>query len=113
MSDQAQVEQFLKDFKFKLSFYGVIFLQRDKNLKTLIALELNTVNRTSLLNQLKVEDYYKGPTLDFDKGPELWEFGMKIKQNDVYIKITIGQVNLSVICISFHLAERNIKYPFK
>jgi len=113
MSTEAEVEQFLKDFKFKLSFYGVIFMQRDKNLKTLIALELTTASRSTMLNELKVQDYYKGPSLDYDNGPELWEFGINIKQNDVYIKITMGQIDRPVICISFHLAERNIKYPFK
>lgn len=113
MSNEAEVGRFLKNFKFKLSFYGVVFMQRDKNLKTLIALELTTINRTSVLHQLKVEDYFKGPTLDYDNGPELWEFGIKIKHSNVYIKITMGRVNLPVICISFHLAERNIKYPFK
>jgi hypothetical protein len=113
MSTEAEVEQFLKDFKFKYSFYGVIYLQRDKNLKALIALEITAASRAAVLNDLKVQDFYKGPSLDYYNGPELWEFGKKIKQNDVYIKITMGQLNLPVICISFHLAERDIKYPFK
>lgn len=113
MSTKAEVEQFLKYFKAKLSVFGVVFTNRDKNLETLVTLELTTANRSQLLEELKVDDYYKGPTQDYNNGPELWEFGKKIKQKEVYIKITIGQSNRPVICISFHIAERTIKYPFK
>lgn len=113
MSTQTEVEQFLKDFKVKLEVYDVIFLQREKNFETLVKLELTTVNRTTMLKGLRVQDYYKGPTPDHDNGPALWEFGIKIKEKDVYIKVTMGQINLPVICISFHIAERHIKYPFK
>ncbi|MEJ6982439.1 hypothetical protein WG906_18380 [Pedobacter sp. P351] len=113
MSAKAEVEQFLNDFKAKLSVFGVIFTNREKNFNTLVVLELTTANRAQLLEELKVDDYYKGPTQDYNNGPELWEFGKKIKQKEVYIKITIGQSNRPVICISFHIAERTIKYPFK
>ena len=110
---QADVEEFLLEFKAKLKVFGVIFTNRDKNFETLVALEMNTVNRSKILEQLTVVDYYKGPTQDYNNGPSLWEFGKKIKQRDVYIKITLGAYSRPVICISFHIAERPIKYPFK
>ena len=113
MSTQAEVDQFLKDFKIKLNVFGVVFLQRGKNFETLVTLELTTVNRTEILNNLTVQDYYKGPTPDSGKVADLWEFGIKLKQKDIYIKITMGRMNSSVICISFHIAERSIKHPFK
>src|SRR5690606_251145 len=113
MSTQEEVDQFLKDFKVKLSVFGVVFTQRGKNFETLVVLELTTVNRTELLKKLTVQDYYKGPTQDSDKGADLWEFGIKVKQKDIYIKITMGRINSSVICISFHIAERSINHPFK
>lgn len=113
MSSRIQIEDFLSNFKLKLKIYGVVFLQRDKNLDTLIKLELTTVNRTSILQALTYQDYYKGPTPDYDKGAELWEFGVEVKHRDVYIKITMGHTDRPVICISFHIAERRIKYPFK
>ena len=37
----------------------------------------------------------------------------KIKVFDIIIKITLGQPNNSTICISFHLAEHPMNYPFK
>lgn len=113
MANKTDVETFLSTFKAKLEIFDVVFLNRDKNLRTLIDLEITNVQRRLLLKDLKVEDYYRGPTKDVDSGPDLWEFGRILKHKEVYIKITIGLMNRPVICISFHLAERAIVYPFK
>ncbi|MCC6600762.1 MAG: type II toxin-antitoxin system MqsR family toxin [Crocinitomicaceae bacterium] len=113
MVTKSEVEAFLNTFKAKIEVFDVIFLNRDKNHRALIDLEMTSVNRKELLKELRVEDYFRGPTKDVDNGPDLWEFGRLLKQKEVYIKITIGMMNKPVICISFHLAERAIAYPFK
>lgn len=113
MATKSEVEVFLNTFKAKMEVFDVIFLERDKNLKALIDLEMTRVSRKELLKELSVEDYFRGPTKDVDNGPDLWEFGRLLKQKEVYIKITIGMMNKPVICISFHLAERAIQYPLK
>ncbi len=43
----------------------------------------------------------------------MWVFGKDIKGREVYIKISLGLENCQTICISFHLAEHNMQYPFK
>jgi len=113
MATKLEVEAFLNTFRTKMEVFDVVFLNRDKNLQALIDLEITSVNRKALLKELKNEDYFRGPTKDVDNGPDLWEFGRLLKQKEVYIKITIGMMNKPVICISFHLAERAIVYPFK
>ena len=113
MATPAEVEAFLDTFKTKMEVFDVIFMERHKNLKALIDLEITRVSRTEILMELQVEDYYRGPTKDVDHGPDLWEFGRFLKKKEVYIKITIGMSNKPVIVISFHLAERAIEYPFK
>ena len=40
-------------------------------------------------------------------------FGKDVKGREVFIKITLGYENGQTICISFHLAEYPLKYPFK
>ncbi len=40
-----------------------------------------------------------------NKGPAMWIFGKQVKQQEIYIKITMGAPGTSVICISFHIAE--------
>jgi hypothetical protein len=44
---------------------------------------------------------------------EMWVFGKNVKGQEVYIKIMLGQPGRSTICISFHIAEHPLNYPFK
>lgn len=117
MTTQQQVKVFLSEFKVKMSVYNVVF--RDdrtlkKNTAALLALDLLPIERKEILSKLEVEDYYQGPTDDklYQMSP-MWVFGKMIKGKEVYIKITIGQENLPVICISFHTSEFKMTYPFK
>ena len=48
-----------------------------------------------------------------NKNGEMWVFGKDVKEREVYIKITLGYENGQTICISFHIAEHPLKYPFK
>ena len=113
MATQSEVESFLNTFKAKMEVFNVVFINRNKNLQALIDLEITRVSRKEILKELKVEDYYRGPTKDADRGPDLWEFGRLYKQKEIYIKITMGVMNKPVICMSFHLAERPIEYTYK
>ncbi len=110
---KEEVEQFLIDFKQKMDVFDVVFLNREKNLQALLDLEIVRASRQDKLKELEVSDYFNGPSKDEFGGEDLWEFGKIIKGREVYIKITMGSLNKPVICISFHLAERKIKYPFK
>lgn len=113
MASLPQVEAFLASFKTKMGVFTVIFKERDKNRQALIDLEIAPITRQEILRALTPENYYRGPTTDVDSGPDLWEFGVFVKQKEVYIKITMGMQGRPVICISFHCAERSIDYPFK
>lgn len=110
---EEEVEQFLREFKQKLEIFDIVFLNREKNLQALLDLEIVRASRKEYLKALTTKDYFNGPFPDQFGGRALWEFGKKIKGKEVYIKVTPGTVNKPVICISFHLAEYKIKYPFK
>lgn len=70
--------------------------------------------RETVIKEIVVEDYSEGPIVDtLNKYGEMWVFGKDVKKQEVYIKIALGHPNSSTICISFHKAERLIKYPFK
>jgi hypothetical protein len=112
-TSETEVESFLNHFKIKLSVFDVIFTNRDKNLQGLFDLEINPTKRKEVLAKLEVKDFFNGPTKDVNNGPDLWEFGKIVNQKEVYIKVCMGNESRPVICISFHLAERAIVYPFK
>ncbi len=113
-STKEEVELFLNDFFAKLSVYDIFFKNREKNFNTLLELEITAFERIEYIKNLSVKNYFSGPKKDaFDpNSPPNWEFGMKIKEKEVYIKINMGKPNKSVMCISFHIAESDITYPY-
>lgn len=114
MSTKEEVTTFLKDFKEKMKFWDVLFRdERGKNTQALVDLELRPIERKLMLERLTVQEYSEGPIAEIlYGGSAMWVFGKTIKKREVYIKITMGAVGTSVICISFHLAEYKMNYPF-
>ena len=110
-----EIEGFLEDFKTKIKVYGISYHRSDDNSQTLLDLDLTERTIAAELLKLKVSNFYKGPNDDlYDPyGSPVWEFGMSVKNKEVYIKISLGNKNKSVICKSFHFPKRKIKYPFK
>ncbi len=114
VNNKAHVEEFLRDFKEKKKIWGILFLARDKNINTLSELEIRPVEREQVLDKLTVKDYCEGPLAeDWHGGKEMWVFGKMVKDNEIYIKITLGAPGSQTICISFDLAEHSMSYPFK
>ena len=63
---------------------------------------------------LVIDDYVEGPVIDtLNKFGEMWVFGKDVNGREVYIKIMIGGVGCQTVCISFHIAEYLLVYPFK
>ena len=113
---KQQVVAFLKRLKPKATVFQIIYLdKRPKNAETLGKLEITPNEREQVIQNLAVQDYYKGPRPEAFHGgdSEMWEFGKHVNGKEVYIKLTLGQSSKPVICISFHIAERPIRYPFK
>ncbi|MBU6122611.1 hypothetical protein [Hymenobacter siberiensis] len=114
-STLREVADYLKEFKTKLSIFSVFFLDRDKNsTKTLLKLGISGDNRRACLDELEPTDYVQGPLPNQQPSEApLWVFGRTIRHREIYIKMTLGRPNNSVLCISFHLAEHSLQYPFK
>ena len=115
MSTEAEVISFLKDFKEKMKFWDVLFRDdRGKNSQTLIDLELRPIERKAILEALETKDYSEGPMEEkLYGGADMWVFGKTVKKKEVYIKITMGAMGSSVICISFHVSQHKMNYPLK
>lgn len=115
MPTVAEVAAFLKDFREKMKFWDVLFRDdRGKNAQALIELELRPAERKAILEALETTDYSEGPLEEkLYGGADMWVFGKTIKKKEVYIKITMGAMGCSVICISFHLAAHRMNYPLR
>ncbi len=117
MDSNTEVANFLQNLKEKLKCFvpDVVFRPRSKNNETLIKLNITPDKRKKYLSNLKVEDYISGPNVDtFDPSkPKYYEFGLSIRNEEIYIKINLGKPNKPIDCMSFHIAEKKINYPFK
>lgn len=110
---KGSVKMFLDRFKNKAQEHEVVFVNREKNRAALLELDILPADRKHYLTILGVNDYSQGPLDDQHEGSDVWFFGKTIKGQEVYVKITLKGIDQSCVCISFHLAERPIDYPFK
>ena len=109
-----EVKLFLEQFNTKVQVFGIVFRDdREKNKEALRILEITPLQRELIVKNLEVQDYV-GPIIDeLNKAGEMWVFGKDVRGREVYIKITLGYQNGQTICISFHIAEHPMNYPFK
>ena len=109
------VKTFLDQFNTKVQVFGILFRDdRPKNRETLEKLDITPLQRELIVKNLSVQYYVEGPLIDeLNKIREMWVFGKDVKGQEVYIKISLGYEHGQTICISFHLAEHPMLYPFK
>ena len=109
-----EVEKFLHRMKEKIRVFGIIYRDdRGKNMQTLATLEITPMFRDKVILKLRVEDYSEGPLIDsINNFGELWVFGKDVKNNEVYIKISLD-AGTNALCISFHIAEYKMQFPYK
>ena len=115
MASKKEVESFLQELISKIDVFDILFLDdRGKNQQTILDLEIIPVKRKDIIKSLKPENYSGGPLDEKMHGIlPMWIFGKLVKGVEIYIKVSMGSFNSSVICISFHKAEHNINYPYK
>jgi hypothetical protein len=115
MATEEEVETFLKQFHVKLKIFRILFRDdRGKNMQALAELEITPTYRENVIKNIETIDYSDGPIVDtLNNVGEMWVFGKEVKGEEVYIKIALGNENSHTICISFHIAEYKMNYPFK
>lgn len=112
----AQVTKFLKAFKGAADVSTITYYRNQKNLDVFTVLGISQYHRTEYILGLKPSHYAQGP-LEDDKGRESswWIFGTEIEGREIYIKIQISSSRRGPkpICMSFHIADHPLSYPFR
>jgi hypothetical protein len=118
LPSKEEIEQFLAIFKSCWDGQVVPRLN-SKNDDTLDILGITPKHRREEGRRVHYKDYFRGPSPDHDgdSTKEWWEFGRWIKGYEVYIKIRVYKRRRDdryvAKCMSFHIAEEKITYPFK
>ena len=115
MIDKDEVEKFLNELKQKIKVFDIAFRQRDKNIDGLSELGIIPDQRKEIILNLKPEHYSSGPKKDTHdpSKPDYYEFGILLRNKEIYIKLSKGLPNKSVDCISFHIARQKMSLPLK
>jgi hypothetical protein len=89
------------------------FENRDKNIATLARLEMTPQEVRQRILALTPADYVEGPTPRPGRFPqESWVFGLRIKDTDVYVKLSLDLDPDRCLCVSFHESERPMRFPY-
>ncbi|MDL1979293.1 MAG: hypothetical protein LWX52_14580 [Deltaproteobacteria bacterium] len=113
---KKSISKFLTTFKqIATTGRGIDIVSRGKNLRSLAELGITKRNCIDEILSLSVADYCEGPEPDTDRPGEIWKFGKHIGDKEVYIKLKIARVAKKTIakCLSFHIAEYSLCFPFK
>lgn len=115
---QAEVEEFLSIFKS--CWDGNVVPRTDsRNDDTLSILGITPKHRAEEIKRLRYDNYSRGPSPDHDGDSDKlwWEFGRVIDSYEIYIKIRVYKRkkdgSFAAKCMSFHIAERSMTYPYK
>lgn len=113
MATVDEVERYLSDLKTKITTFDMVIERREKNLETLLELEILSSKSFYIdeINKLTYKNYFRGPVTDTQNSGDYWEFGTEISSKQIYIKINYGLSGKPCILISFHFAEREMKFP--
>jgi hypothetical protein len=95
--------------------YGIVFrLETISSFSTRLVLVSTIHQFRTLYCFVNVEGYSQGPLDEKMCGLlPMWVFGKQVKKREVYIKVSMGNESTQAVCISFHIAERPMSYPFK
>ena len=113
MASIQEITDFLKKFKHVLT-QGFIIIPRNDYKLTCSYLGITISDVKDTISQLTYKDYSNGPEKDKDRpGNMIWEFGVRMHGEDIYIKLS-DDFNFNIAkCLSFHIAAYPIKLPHK
>lgn len=114
-SSQVEITFFLTQYKFFMNTAGGFdFIERPVNMKSLAELGLTIEQAEEVVYELTYVDYTAGPEEDIDyPNHSIWTFGYDINGTEVYIKLSDNFKFGKAKCLSFHISEYPMAYPYK
>ncbi len=80
---------------------------------TLLDLDYDVEDIVDRLKELKVEEYSETKFDKDDVNPlTLFVFGKDINKKMIYVKLKVRDQQKQVVCVSFHYAKDEMKFPY-
>lgn len=113
MTSFSEVQKFLKEFQLRLPKIELLFQDTNGSSSQLLTkLEITYSTRKDIIMSLSPLDFCEGPNADGLLGiAKKFVFGKNIKSK--VVKISIGNVNENLACVSIYEAQQPLNYPFK
>lgn len=106
----------INEFLFKFKFFaqppgGFVFAERRKNLYSMAEIGITQADALNIIFELTYLNYTEKDRDFF--GRQVWKFGFTLDNCEIYIKLADDFSNSISKCISFHIADFKIKYPYR
>lgn len=107
MADVLQIQRFLHDVKHA----DIIdFVPTEKNRLTRLSIGLTAHDQDDIVRNLKVSEYYSGPSKDKDptRSGSVWVFKHQFEEHKLYVKLKekiIVEGNTVIKCLSCHIDQ--------
>jgi len=110
--DRMAVTSFLRQFKIYATNRKIAVFERVNYLQTLARLGILHSDAIEIILGLTPQNYYKGLGPGDRDNEQICEFGARVEEEEIYIKLLMDTKNERACCFSFHIAGREITYPF-
>ena len=88
---EDEVQRFLNQFFPKFDIWGILYINREKNLEALKMLGITASIRDSVIRSLNSQDYVETiHSFLLNDCNDLWVFGKDYDGTELYIKIALG-----------------------
>jgi len=116
-ASKEEIAAFLRKFKEVVTSSGnnnLTIIQRNDYKDTVSYLGITYKQAREEILGLTFENYIDGPKQDHKKkNNNIWEFGIKIYGEEIYIKLSDDFSEGRAFCISFHIPKYSLKWPYK
>lgn len=116
VASREQVEEFLAKVAVCVENGQFLRIDNVKNIQTCADLDISPAEQIEYIVRLTCSDYYRGPKPDRTSPYQtVIEFGKMIQGQEIYIKLAVGERSglMNARCLSFHIPEKPIDYPFR
>lgn len=117
MATKEEVEKYMVEARQLIAAGQSLLVMRPKNADALLALGMSRRAAVLDVSRLTAANYCSGPEEDRDReGQQCWIFGCEVARQEVYVKLvveTLSQGRQRLKILSYHQAERGMRYPFR